>query len=69
VSNQAPTRSSSRRETSTRPVSWLRRQKAPKLFLYPGEGHLLVDDSGPDYDAGATMLLTQRVLTFLHNIE
>jgi dienelactone hydrolase len=43
--------------------------KGAELFLYPGEGHLFVDDSGPDYDAGAAMLLTQRVLTFLDNIE
>jgi dienelactone hydrolase len=36
-----------------------------ELFLYPGEEHLFADSSLPAYDAGATALLTERVLTFL----
>jgi dienelactone hydrolase len=36
-----------------------------ELFVYPGEKHLFVDDTLPDYDEGATTLLKQRVLGFL----
>jgi dienelactone hydrolase len=36
-----------------------------ELFLYPGEGHLFVESSLADYDAGAATLLKQRVLAFL----
>jgi dienelactone hydrolase len=36
-----------------------------ELFLYSGDRHLFADNSLPDYDAGAAVLLTQRVLTFL----
>jgi dienelactone hydrolase len=39
------------------------------LFLYPGDRHLFADSSLPDYDEGAAMLLEQRVLSFLDNIE
>ena len=39
------------------------------LFLYPGDRHLFADRSLPDYDEGAAQLLTQRVLSFLDNIE
>jgi dienelactone hydrolase len=39
-----------------------------ELFLYPGERHLFADGSGPDYDASAATLLTQRVLAFLDTI-
>ncbi len=40
-----------------------------ELFLYPRDRHLFADDSLPDYDEGAAMLLEQRVLSFLDNIE
>lgn len=40
-----------------------------ELFLYPGDGHLFVDSSLPDYDAPAAMLLRQRVLAFLDGLE
>jgi len=36
-----------------------------ELFLYPGDEHYFADSSLPTYDAGATALLTQRVLDFL----
>ncbi|MGN6798845.1 MAG: dienelactone hydrolase family protein [Gaiellaceae bacterium] len=36
-----------------------------ELFLYPGEEHLFVDSSLPSYDATATTLLVERVLSFL----
>jgi dienelactone hydrolase len=36
-----------------------------ELFLYPGKEHYFADSSLPSYDAGATALLTQRVLEFL----
>jgi dienelactone hydrolase len=36
-----------------------------ELFLYPGDQHLFADSSLPSYDAGATALLTRRVLDFL----
>ena len=36
-----------------------------ELFLYPGEEHLFVDSSLPAYDASATTLLVERVLSFL----
>jgi dienelactone hydrolase len=38
-----------------------------ELFLYPGDQHYFADSSLPSYDAGATALLTQRVLDFLKN--
>lgn len=40
-----------------------------ELFLYPGDRHLFADDSLPDYDEKTTALLTERVLSFLDNIE
>jgi dienelactone hydrolase len=40
-----------------------------ELFLYPGNRHLFADDSLPDYDANAATLLTERVLSFLDNIQ
>ena len=40
-----------------------------ELFLYPGEEHLFADSSLPGYDAAATALLTERVLTFLDRVE
>ena len=36
-----------------------------ELFLYPGDQHYFADSSLPSYDADATALLTQRVLSFL----
>ena len=36
-----------------------------ELFLYPGEEHLFTDSSLPAYDATATTLLVERVLSFL----
>lgn len=36
-----------------------------ELFLYPGEQHLFADSSLRSYDAGASALLTERVLDFL----
>ncbi len=39
-----------------------------ELFLYPGDQHLFVDSSLPDYDEAAATLLTARVLTFLDTI-
>jgi dienelactone hydrolase len=36
-----------------------------ELFLYPGDQHYFADSSLPSYDAGATKLLTERVLAFL----
>jgi dienelactone hydrolase len=39
-----------------------------ELFLYPGDQHYFADSSLPSYDANATALLTQRVLTFLDRV-
>ena len=39
-----------------------------KLFLYPGDQHYFADSSLPSYDAGATALLTSRVLEFLDRV-
>ncbi|MDK4704492.1 dienelactone hydrolase family protein [Rhizobium sp. CNPSo 4062] len=39
-----------------------------KLFLYPGDQHYFADSSLPSYDAGATSLLTSRVLEFLDRV-
>ncbi|MBC7550713.1 MAG: dienelactone hydrolase family protein [Cellulomonas sp.] len=36
-----------------------------ELFLYPGDLHLFADSSLPSFDAAASALLTQPVLTFL----
>jgi dienelactone hydrolase len=36
-----------------------------ELFLYPGDQHYFADSSLPSYDADATALLIQRVLSFL----
>jgi dienelactone hydrolase len=40
-----------------------------ELFLYSGDRHLFADNSLPDYDENASALLTERVLSFLDNIE
>ncbi len=39
-----------------------------ELFLYPGDQHYFADSSLPSYDAGATELLTKRVLEFLGRV-
>jgi len=39
-----------------------------ELFLYPGDQHLFLDESLPSYDAGATALVTERVLAFLARV-
>jgi len=39
-----------------------------ELFLYPGDQHYFADSSLPSYDAGATALLTRRVLAFLDRV-
>jgi dienelactone hydrolase len=43
--------------------------ESAELFLYPGDRHLFADNSLPDYDEKAAALLTERVLSFLDNIE
>lgn len=43
--------------------------ESAELFLYPGDRHLFADNSLPDYDENAAALLTERVLSFLDNIE
>ncbi|TFV99800.1 dienelactone hydrolase family protein [Leifsonia flava] len=40
-----------------------------ELFLYPGDTHLFVDSSLPDYDEQAAALLTGRVLAFLAEVD
>jgi dienelactone hydrolase len=42
--------------------------KDAELFLYPGDQHYFADSSLPSYDAGATALLTRRVLDFLARV-
>jgi dienelactone hydrolase len=39
-----------------------------ELFLYPGDQHYFADSSLPSYDAGATALLTGRVLGLLARV-
>lgn len=39
-----------------------------ELFLYSGDQHYFADSSLPSYDAGATKLLTERVLAFLDRV-
>lgn len=39
-----------------------------ELFLYPGEEHLFVDNSLPDYDEAATRLLLERVISWLRDV-
>jgi dienelactone hydrolase len=40
-----------------------------ELFLYPGNEHLFTDSSLSSYDPAATKLFTERVLSFLSNID
>jgi len=42
--------------------------KDASLFLYPGDQHYFADCSLPSYDAEATAVLTQRVLSFLERL-
>jgi dienelactone hydrolase len=39
-----------------------------ELFLYRGDQHYFADSSLPSYDAGATKLVTKRVLDFLARV-
>lgn len=39
-----------------------------ELFLYRGDQHLFEDSSLPSYDAGATVLLNERVLALLSRV-
>ncbi len=39
-----------------------------ELFVYPGDVHLFMDSSLPQYDADATALLTTRVLELLDRV-
>jgi dienelactone hydrolase len=41
--------------------------KDGELFVYHGDQHYFADRSLPSYDAAATALLTERVLSFLSN--
>ena len=43
--------------------------ESAELFLYPGDRHLFTDNSLPDYDESAAMVLKHRVLNFLDAIE
>jgi dienelactone hydrolase len=43
--------------------------ESAELFLYPGDRHLFADDSLADYDEDAAALLTERVLSFLDDVE
>src|SRR5262245_44367995 len=40
-----------------------------ELFLYPGDRHLFMDKSLPDYDEAAAALLEKRVLAFLAGVD
>lgn len=40
-----------------------------ELFLYPGSGHLFLDEDLPDYDKDAAALVDERVLAFLERID
>ena len=39
-----------------------------ELHLYPGTGHLVVDDTLADFDAAATQLIVERSLAFLDRV-
>ncbi len=39
------------------------------LHLYPGSGHLFIDDSLPSYDAAATDLVVERSRAFLEALD
>ncbi|WP_150309037.1 dienelactone hydrolase family protein [Planctomonas psychrotolerans] len=39
-----------------------------ELFLYPGGGHLFMDESLPAYDAGAATLALHRAIAFLDRV-
>ena len=40
-----------------------------ELFTYPGDRHLFTDSGLADYDADATVLVKQRVLAFLDEVD
>lgn len=46
----------------------VRTVEGAELFLYPGDRHLFVDVSLPDYDEEAASLLKQRVLSLLDEV-
>jgi dienelactone hydrolase len=39
-----------------------------ELYVYPGDKHLFIDDSIPDYDEAAATLVKERVLSFVAGI-
>ena len=39
-----------------------------ELFVYPGDAHLFVDSSLPQYDAAATDLMASRILELLGRV-
>ena len=43
--------------------------ESAELFLYPGETHLFIDSSLPDYDEKAATLAKQRLLSFLDGVQ
>ena len=43
-------------------------ESGAELFLYPGDGHLFVDNSLPDYDERSTDLFLERTLALLERI-
>jgi dienelactone hydrolase len=49
-------------------VEAAKRMPNSELFLYPGSGHLFLDDGHPDYDADAAALVRERVLAFLDRL-
>ena len=40
-----------------------------QLFLYPGDGHLFVDEDLADYDEDAAALFKERVLSLLDDVQ
>jgi dienelactone hydrolase len=43
--------------------------ESAELFLYPGNQHLFIDNSLPDFDESAATLAKQRVLKLLENVD
>jgi dienelactone hydrolase len=43
--------------------------ESAELFLYPGDRHLFVDSSLPDYDEAAATLAKQRMLSLLDGVR
>jgi hypothetical protein len=57
------------RRTSPRPRSWARTVDGAELFVYPGSGHLVSDDSLGEFDEAATRLTLERSIAFLDRCE